>query len=298
VSRDLEARARELLLVASLGEVPTELSLTPDADRALSEQAQRCLPAAIVRLLELLGEAMEGVRAGAEPRTRLELALVKAARPALDGSHAALLARIERLEAGAPQAQQSAPAPEPPTDSAAAAAPEAAGEREPAEAQVPPADAPAPAAAPPQSGDLETMRALWPAVVDLVRAENAMLGAIVEVAQPVHASDGELTLAFASAAQFYRKKAEDPAHRALLGEALRSLTGTRWRLSFELRQVAGAGPGEEGEEPSEEELLRRFIEEFDAEEIPGDGQSQAAEPEGEHDADARAHAATSNEKAS
>jgi DNA polymerase-3 subunit gamma/tau len=237
------------------------------------------------------------VRAGAEPRTRLELALVKAARPALDGSHAALLARIERLEAGAPQAPQSPPAPQPPTDSAAAA-PEAAAEQEPAEAELSPADAPAPAAAPPQGGDLETVRALWPAVVDLVRAENAMLGAIVEVAQPVHASEGDLTLAFASAAQFYRKKAEDPAHRALLGEALRSLTGTRWRLSFELRQVAGAPAGEEGEEPSEEELLRRFIEEFDAEEIPGDWQAEAAEPEGEHDADARAHAATSNEKAS
>ena len=56
----------------------------------------------VVRLLELLGEALEAVRAGADPRTRLELALVKAARPEVDGSTRALLARIERLEQARP----------------------------------------------------------------------------------------------------------------------------------------------------------------------------------------------------
>src|SRR6202023_1258460 len=74
---DLEVRSRELLLVQILGEVPTELSLTPEADAAL-----------------------EAVRAGADARTRLELALVKAARPDVDSSMRALLARIERLERG------------------------------------------------------------------------------------------------------------------------------------------------------------------------------------------------------
>ena len=95
---DLEVRARELLVVQSLGEVPEELSLTPEADAALRAQAERTDHATVVRLLELLGEAMEGVRAGADPRTRLELALLKAAKPEVDGSTRALLARIERLE--------------------------------------------------------------------------------------------------------------------------------------------------------------------------------------------------------
>ncbi|HLL92283.1 MAG TPA: DNA polymerase III subunit gamma/tau, partial [Solirubrobacteraceae bacterium] len=95
---DLEVRARELLVVQTLGEVPAELSLTPEADEALGAQAERVDHATVVRLLELLGEAMEGVRAGADARTRLELALVKAARPEADTSMRALLARIERLE--------------------------------------------------------------------------------------------------------------------------------------------------------------------------------------------------------
>ena len=39
--RDLEVRARELLVVQTLGEVPAELSLTPEADDALLAQAER-----------------------------------------------------------------------------------------------------------------------------------------------------------------------------------------------------------------------------------------------------------------
>jgi DNA polymerase III subunit gamma/tau len=96
--RDLEARARELLVVQTLGDVPPELSLTAEIDERLRAQAQRIGPAEVVRALDLLGAALEGVRAGADPRTQLELALVKAATPQADGSTRALLARIERLE--------------------------------------------------------------------------------------------------------------------------------------------------------------------------------------------------------
>jgi DNA polymerase-3 subunit gamma/tau len=96
--RDLEGRARELLVVQTLGDVPPELSLTPEIDERLRAQAQRIGASEVVRALDLLGAALEGVRAGADPRTQLELALVKAATPQADGSTRALLARIERLE--------------------------------------------------------------------------------------------------------------------------------------------------------------------------------------------------------
>ncbi len=303
VIRDLEARARELLLVASLGAIPAELSLTPEADSALVAQAERCPPACAVRLLELLGEAMEGVRAGSDPRTRLELALVKAANPALDVSTSALLARIARLEAGAPPrpgaGAHGAPAStSPPAAAAREDGAEAVGNTAPpaveqaAQAVEQAAQAVAQAAhaveqAP--GAELEQVQALWPSVVELVKADNAMLGALIEVAQPVHAEEGILTLAFASAAQFYRKKAEDPGHRAIVIEALRSLTGARWKLAFELREVAAQHASEHAGEHSEEELLRRFIDEFDAEEIPGDTRGE--------DAEAQSRVASANEGA-
>ena len=97
--RDLEMHARELLVVQTLGEVPPELRVTDDRDERLAEQAGRVGRAEVVRLLDLLANGLEAIKNGSEPRTQLELALVKAAAPDVDASTRALLTRIERLEA-------------------------------------------------------------------------------------------------------------------------------------------------------------------------------------------------------
>jgi DNA polymerase III subunit gamma/tau len=309
---DLEVRARELLVVQVLGELPPELSLTPEADAALRAQAERVEHATVVRLLELLGEAMEGVRAGADARTRLELALVKAARPETDGSTRALLARIERLERGAGAAIEPqpgpprAPAPEsgPQPDPAPEATPEPAPQavRDPAPAATPdptpdpvpeamhePAPEPVRDRAPepvsePLPRDIESVYALWPAVVDLVRSEHALLGAVIGEARPVAVDGDELTLAYPFTAEFYKKKAEDPANRAAVGEALGALAGGRWKLRYELRDTPGSQDEQASPERSQEEWVTRFMEEFDAEELT-DAQDERG-----------AQAATSNEK--
>ena len=96
VTAELEGRARDLLVVGTLGEVPQELSVTPEADARLAIQADAMPRATVVRLLELLARANEAIRAGADARTQLELALVKAASPAER--------RLHRLPARAPGA--------------------------------------------------------------------------------------------------------------------------------------------------------------------------------------------------
>ena len=310
---DLETRSRELLLVATLGEVPAELALSAEADASLEQQATRVGAATAVRLLEHLGAALEAVKAGADPRTQLELALVKAARPETDGSLRALLDRLERLERslgpGAPappapvpapalsptaaparspaptpapavRADDAAAAPSPPAAPPPAAAPSAAVPTRAPSPPVPPPATPqpgapdgAPAAAPPMSSqDIEALSALWPAVVELVGAENKMLSTMLVQARPVAVAEGELRVAFASSASFLKRKADDHAHRATVTEALRKLTGDR-RLrawAYELREELPPAP--EGGEPqaprTEEEWVARFMEEFDAEELP------------------------------
>jgi DNA polymerase-3 subunit gamma/tau len=325
---DLEARARELLVVQVLGEVPAELSLTQESDARLAEQASRIAQGSVVRLLDLLAAATEAMRAGGDARTQLELALLKAARPEVDPSTKALLARIERLESGAPQAVASpsiaVPAPraakasqepplaqEPPAaqELPAAQAPPAASngagpveqaatdvdeqeEQVPAviaeqmptaqEAVVQP-ERPAPAATVVASAaDPDAMRELWPAVVDLVRSSHALLGAVIEEATPVAVHEGELTLAFAPSSSFKKKKAEDSANRAAVSEAIAALTGQRLRIRCELRQeLEQDGVDGGGGERGEEELLRRLIAEFDAEELPAEKAPPAAQDQQE-----------------
>jgi DNA polymerase III subunit gamma/tau len=316
---DLEVRLRELMIVQTLGGVPAELSLTPEADAALAEQAGSVPHALVVRLLELLGEALEAIRAGADARTRLELALVKAARPEADSSLRALMARIERLEqsavpVSAVAAQHEVPIPAPPRDPGQAPEPPAGvpgpgGEAQAASSRPPVAPGPAAAAGQPATvagaiaaesrfaggeepaeasaetavavaetaavgavaSSLESVCSLWPAVVDVVRRENARLGAAIERSRPVAVEGEELTVAFGSS--FLKKQAEGPADRMTVAEAMRVVTGGRWRLLYELREDLAEASAEQeaGDGDSEERWLARFMEEFDAEELPSEG---------------------------
>ncbi len=99
ILRDLEVHGRELLAVKMLEEVPEELRVTPERDQRLVTQAQGLAGTDIVRLLDLVSAALEATANGAQPRIQLELVLIKATAPEVDPSAAALLARIERLEA-------------------------------------------------------------------------------------------------------------------------------------------------------------------------------------------------------
>jgi hypothetical protein len=119
------------------------------------------------------------------------------------------------------------------------------------------------------ANDLESLQALWPAVVELVGMENKMLSAVLVDARPVAMAGEDLTVAFASSAAFLKKKAEHPDNRAIVSEALRQLSGGRWRLSYELLE-ADAEDASELPVPTEEEWVARFMEEFDAEELSSD----------------------------
>jgi DNA polymerase-3 subunit gamma/tau len=276
VLRDLEVHGRELLAVQVIGEVPAELRVTPERDRRLEQQASSMHRTDAVRLLDLVSQALDATANGANARIQLELLLVKAAAPELDPSTSALQARVERLEAGtstvspAVASEEASPAAQRPESAArntpstapGSAAPAATSQQqqEPVASVV--AEAPAPGAL-----DLDSASASWPAVIDLVRASNPMLAGALEACRPVAVADRELTLAFPEGASFLKRKAEQDEHRRMATDAVKSVTGQRLALRYELRALAPDEAESGAEVLSGDELVRRFMEEFDAEEI-------------------------------
>jgi DNA polymerase-3 subunit gamma/tau len=238
---DLEAHARDLLVVQTLADVPRELRVTPDRDERLLVQAQRLDRDAATRLLDLLAAGMEAMKNGADARTQLELALVKAAAPDVDASTRALLARLERLEsrlAGEDVVIEKKAAP--PATSAVPAV--AVGEqpvREPA-----------------------SVVELWPAVMETIRAENDLLAAALEQGRPAPGGDG-VVIAFPASAAFFKRQAEKDERRAALTQAIREVTGQRVAVAYELRDDVES----EAQTVTPEQLIERFKHEFDAEEI-------------------------------
>ncbi len=289
--RDLEAHARDLMVVQALGEVPAELRITPERDARLADQAQRIGTAAVTRLLDLLAAALEATSNKSDARTQLELALVKAAAPAVDPTTQALAQRIERLEAALAAASAGAHAP-PRAESPAPPSEPAPGPESPPpptpyptpEAPVPPTDPP-PAAAEangaahpvavavaPHGGpelELDGLRRVWPAVIEaLLASGNRICAAALSEAEPVAVEDGRVTVAFPATADYQRKRADDEDYRACVAAALREVTGAQPRIEYVLADVARPGTAEHEAPPlSEDELVRRFVSEFDAEEI-------------------------------
>ncbi|MGI8414475.1 MAG: DNA polymerase III subunit gamma/tau [Solirubrobacteraceae bacterium] len=287
VLRDLEVHGRDLLTVQLLGEVPPELRVTPERDRQLAEQAQAMSSADSVRLLDLVSAALEASANGAQPRIQLELVLIKASAPQVDASTSALLARIERLEAAF--APTIAPPPASDPTPATAADPELAPTPAP-KASAPldapasaPRDAPAPSAAPPLT--LQRAMELWPAVVETVKQGNAMLAALLADARPIALTARELTLAFPIGAAFLKRKAEQNDHRRAAADALTAITGHVLVLRYELRAEDQPENAPKAPILSGEELVRRFMDEFDAQELePADDVGPPNDhPEGEAD---------------
>jgi hypothetical protein len=112
-------------------------------------------------------------------------------------------------------------------------------------------------------------------VVDLVRADNAMVAALLTEARPASVTERELVVAFPLGADFLKRKAEQDDHRRAVGEALRTATGHRLLVRYEIRDTEVSAPPEGAPVLSGEELVRRFLEEFDAEEILDDEPNEA-----------------------
>jgi DNA polymerase-3 subunit gamma/tau len=301
--RDLAAHLRHLFVVQTLGEVPESFAVTAEQTDRVAAQAGRVAQGEVVRAIDLLAAGLGAVKDGSDPRIQLELALLKAVQPQADLSLQALLFRIEQLERRLEQAgAAAAPAPAPVSEPAAPT-PRA----EPTDPESPPAPAPpAPeprisaashaggaataAAVEPEpepiaepepvpvavaeagSIDLDRLKQLWPAVVDQVRSENAMVGACLEAARPLAIEGDRLTICFPVMGGFSRKTVDK--NRELVQTSLRALTGGSFGLDYEMKDDDGGEPAPAG--LTADELIERLKRDYGATEIFDDEPEQEA----------------------
>jgi hypothetical protein len=119
--------------------------------------------------------------------------------------------------------------------------------------------------------DIERLRSLWPAIVDQVRSENAMVGACLESARPVRIEGDRLTICFPVMGGFSRKTVEK--NRELVQTSLRALTGRSFGLDYEMNDEAP-----EQSEPTgltDEELIERLKRDYGATEIFDEPEQEA-----------------------
>jgi len=268
---DLLEHLRYLMLVQQMNEVPDSLPVTEETRGRLLEQAHQLPQATVLRLCDLLGEAIRDMRAGGDPRLPLELALVKATRPAADLSWDALSHRLELLEQRPAAATPSTP---PPAETKSAP-------KKIAEAVAEPANAPAPAEQANEAEQTSEPAASEPISVELQRLQEAWQRSIVpaiasiptrsifQEARPVTLEGSRLSIEFPHSASFHRKMAADEKNASQLAAAIYELTGARLSFEFKVAEKA-ASEGEEAaaaEPTPEEDLISLFKDTLDAHEV-------------------------------
>ena len=249
---DLIEHLRQLMLAQHLGDVPEAAATSEEARERLRAQATQLGEASVLRLVDLLGVAVDDMRQGGDPRLPLELALVKVTRPASDLSRESIAFRLERLEQGA--------APAPPPSQPVAVEPEAAAEPEPVEQPVP-VTVGAPAL------ELSQLQEAWARTVIPAVEERGGIptASLLREAHPADLTGDTLTLEFPPSAQFHLDLARDAKNAGLLADALYDVTGRRLELAFELGEAREAPPADE-EPAGEERILELLKETFDARE--------------------------------
>ncbi len=80
--RDLLAHLRQLLVIRTVGDVPDTFSVTAADPERLRDQAEAFSDLALARAIDTIAAALAGIKEGDEPRMTLELAVLRAARPA------------------------------------------------------------------------------------------------------------------------------------------------------------------------------------------------------------------------
>ncbi len=246
------------VLVTRVAPHSSDLLSIPGESADLEALAKELSEEDLVRSLEVLTQAEDGLRTSPEPRFHLEMALLKIAQLRRLSSFEELLARFERLASGAP-----APTAPPPKSRGAASerAPEAKTE---VSSTVPPAS----------EIRGETVDALW----EKLKTAKPMLYALVSRHHHAEASGNRLRIQFLHEQKALAEQLREKALLGLLEEQAASVFGRKLAVSIELvegerekeaeaapeRKPRPAGGGIE-ERAKQDPLVKRFVETFQGE---------------------------------
>jgi DNA polymerase III subunit gamma/tau len=268
---DLLGHLRALFLCQQLGEPPEEVAATDDERARLTVQADRLQPATVHRLVDLLRDANDQVREGADPRLPLELALVRICRPAGELELQALEQRIARLEAGAPVRQAPVAPATPPAAQRTLTEPETEASAPPPPSPSPPP--PAPTNGAPATADPSRIPEQWSdAILPELWRQYKPLAALMQNATGVEVKGNLVVISFPQSKSFARSGADTSANKKALGQVLAMAAGgpvdVQLTVSDDEPPETDAEPAHEHQRTlSEDEFLTHVKDTFDAREI-------------------------------
>lgn len=234
--RNVISYVRDMYVLAVLGDVDSGLLLTATADNVQTMQtliAEFEGPDRIARMISLLSDVSGAMRYSTEPRTLLEVALIRLAQPENDLTLDALAERIERLEQGgfapASAAAMPAPTPTPAAKSAAKQKPAATGKAAVAEQAAAPAATQA--VATPGELNAGTVKRSWRAVLADIKKTKASRYSFFADTEVELKDDGSIVVLWPKSATFKMRGAQDNID--LLKASIKRVLGTDIPCSFD-----------------------------------------------------------------
>jgi DNA polymerase-3 subunit gamma/tau len=253
--RGLVGHLRHVCLLQQGARPRDEWAFSPEEVARLQAQANQLPASQVVHGLDLLADAQVRVRhGGADPRLQLELVAARLSRPALDASAAALAARVEALEAGAPRAAPVAAAPAPSGPAPAAAAPEPAPPEE-------PAPVPAPAHEP-MPADMEHAQRVWSQVLDALERDAPPTRGLLDGSRPAEIDERRVVVAVTSGLR--ADMLGRPEHRERVRIAVESVAGRPLAVEFAAGTAPAEEPADEAPPLDDDSLLAEFKSMFSA----------------------------------
>lgn len=265
---DLLERMRDLIV---LRVVPTaaESGLvegSPDAISRMAAQAERFGQTELTRYAEVVSAALSSLKGATAPRLQLELMVAQLMLPSLDDDASGIAARLDQLERRMHATPPAAPGAASPADTTPVEAPK---KREPAPPVAskptpppklsdiaPSSDEPVseqPRLATDASIDIIQIRSLWPAVLEVVKANRKVAWLVLNESAPLSWESGTLAVGVREASKLAnaRSNAFDGNLRAAVAEVLRIDANIDLVLAPDAPSpdVAGA-PEQASDEPS------------------------------------------------